>query len=347
VGAAAAVPMMRADAIALLSAAQPRVAADVLAVRLLLLDGFGSRTLERLRVVDVVLADDIGDGVTVLGRHVPCDHRERVRGVPWDCAACAVRVAVAELGPAGHFEPRLAHNARTERSRRRSRSKRTRDAGPPTAWEEAGLRRVMALGAVEEKFVGVRWLRARAWVALSWACGLRMGSDTDALARASAAPDRQRGWSIRLAGTKDDPTGAKEVVRPFDWDGGVADLLAEWSCVRDALVGTSDGPLFVALNPGLRTGTPKQVGAFANSQLTASQELAFLAGLAGVEPVFTSYSTRKGYAAQATEDGWDAEDVQEGLRHLHLTTTHTSYLPRIGAKRVVAKLVNATQAGQR
>jgi hypothetical protein len=165
-----------------------------------------------------------------------------------------------------------------------------------------------------------------------------MRSDTLHLERADAAPDAAaRGWSVRLAATKDDQAGAKGVVRPFAWDDGdgvIAAALAEFACVRDALIGEK-GRLFHLA--GNKQGTRYEHNA-------ARGDLDLLARLAGIEAVFSSYSTRKGFAAQALLDGWSEDQIQEGLRHLHLTTTITHYLPKMGAKKAARKFADRVAA---
>lgn len=335
-GAAKAVPLSRQEVRALLAAPEPAVSVSRRAVYLLTLDGFGPTTLTRLTNADVVLAPQFGDGVTVAGRHVPCDHRERVRGVTHDCTACAVRKCVPfPEGPL--FDPKAVANARNARLRLRRSSAAWERGEPLSTWEAAGWRRAMALsgsapqGRRDQQHL--RWVRAKAWLAVAWSCGLRMGADTDELTRANTVLNDNCGWSIRLGRSKDDPAGTKGVVRPFAWGQGVAELISEWACVRDAWMGSQQGPLFTSFMD------IKRAGRITDTMQAASRDLNLLAELAGVAPRFTSYSPRKGFAAQATADGWQPEAIQEGLRHRHLTTTHTSYIPEKGSKQVANKFM--------
>lgn len=344
---ASVVPMMRTDALSLLTAPPPALRPVRGAALLLLLEGFAPGVIDATTSEDITAA--AGAGVMVHGRHLACDHEARVRGVPWDCVVCAVRDALDHLEPGERFNTGLINQMSGLRKRFRHLSGKGEPWGPRqglTVWEAAGLRRAVVLSTSERQREGYLWARARAWTGLAWSCGLRMGSDTDRLERAAAVPDAgERGWSVRLAATKDDPAGAKDVVRPFSWDEGdgvVPAALAEYACVRDALVG-EQGRLFVPLG-GKGHGTPLRGAAAA-----AGRDLDLLARLAGVEPVFSSYSTRKGFAAQALDDGWSEEQIQEGLRHLHLTTTITHYLPKTGAKKAVRKFAYrlAAEAGER
>lgn len=343
---ASVVPMMRTDAQTLLAAPPPTLHPIRRAALLLLLEGLAPGVIDRLSPEDVTAGPRVDAGVVVAGHHLPCDHQERVRGVPWDCVACAVRDAVHHLGSAERFNTGLINRTAELRRRFRHLAGKGEPWGPRegiTAWETAGLRRAIVLFTAETPREGHRWVRARAWTGVAWSCGLRMRSDTLRLERADAAPDAAgRGWSVRLAATKDDQTRAKGVVRPFGWDdrdGVVAAALAEFACVRDALIG-EEGRLF---SLGAERG--KRLEAHS----AARDDLNLLARLAGVDPVFSSYSTRKGFAAQASEDGWSADQIQEGLRHLHLTTTITHYLPKTGAKKAVRKFADrvAAEAGGR
>lgn len=333
-----AVPLMRTDAAAML-ATQPRwshAQRKDLAEMLLVFDLHPvPGELDRLTRADVELGDD--GSVTVAGLWLECDHDQRVRGVPWDCTACAVRGVAAPL--AGDD---LLLN-RSKRPRGQYWAKRLRRLSPLmggrgphpglTDWQEAGLRRLLVLGTTQD---GLRWARARAWTGVAWSCGLRMGSDTERLERSAFRPDRaDRGWSLVLGATKDDPAGAKQVTRPFGWGGAgsvsVVDALVEWLCVRDARFGRV-GAAFPSINT-------RTAGQMKHAAMAATEDLRLLAELAGIEPIHTSYSTRKGYAAQAAADGWPVEDIQEGLRHLHLSTTVAHYLPAVTAREVATRFV--------
>ncbi|GAA2135410.1 hypothetical protein GCM10009844_00650 [Nocardioides koreensis] len=341
---ASVVPMMRTDALTLLAAPPPALRPVRRAALLLLLEGFAPSVIDALSTGDITAADRVDAGVVVHDQHLACDHEERVRGVPWDCLACAVREARDHLGPGEAFHTGLINKTGELRTRFRHFARKGEPWGPRrglTEWEAAGLRRAVVLSTSEAKGEGYRWARARAWTGAAWSCGLRMGSDTDRLDRGALTSDMAgRGWSLRLAATKDDPAGTKEVVRPFGWDDGdgtVSAALAEYACVRDALVG-EQGRLLVGLG-GKTHGKP--LGA---SDAVARSDLDLLARRAGADPVFSSYSTRKGFAAQALADGWSEDQIQEGLRHLHLSTTITRYLPKTGAKKVARKFADRVAA---
>jgi hypothetical protein len=347
--AASVVPMMRTDALTLLAAPPPALRPVRRAALLLLLEGFAPSVIDTLSTEDITPADRVDAGVVVHDQHLACDHEDRARGVPWDCVACAVRDAQAHLEPGERFDTGLINKTAALRSRFRHLAGKGERWGPRdglTEWEMAGLRRALVLSATEAPASrqGYRWARARAWTGVAWSCGLRMRSDTLRLERADAAPDAAgRGWSVRLAATKDDQGGAKGVVRPFGWDDGdgvVVAALAEFACVRDALIGEEGRLCSLGGND-----QDKQSRRYEHS--AARGDLELLARLAGVEPVFSPYSTRKGFAAQALADGWSEDQIQEGLRHLHLTTTITHYLPKTGAKKVARKFADRVAAEAR
>jgi len=328
------VPMMRTDAQTLMSAPMPALRTVRRAALLLLLDGFAPGVIDALTLNAVIATPSVSAGVVVRGQHVACDHEERVRGVPFDCTSCAVRAAIVEIGEGEPFRTGLVNAMSQLRARFRCLAGKGEPWGPReglTVWEQAGLRRALVLSTAVAPRDGYRWVRARAWVGVAWSCGLRMKADTLHLQRGDAAPDAAgRGWSVRLAATKDDQPGAKNVVRAFSWDsadGQVASAIAEFACVRDALIG-SEGRLF-NLN-AVERGTSTDRG-------NARADLDLLARLAGIAPVFSSYSTRKGFSAQALADGWTEDQIQEGLRHLHLTTTITHYVPKTGVRKVAGR----------
>jgi hypothetical protein len=127
------------------------------------------------------------------------------------------------------------------------------------------------------------------------------------------------GYLIRLRGTKDDAPGAKRVTRPLEWSatGGPspAQAMAEYLCVRDAAVGGRDGAL-------LLTSALRRHRHLVATAVKAKDDLNLLCRFAGLpEGVYSSYSTRKGFGQQAALDGWDPEEIKEGLRHQRLDTT--------------------------
>jgi len=350
------VPMRREGALALLTA---RLAwtPEYLACRarnLLFFDLMPQSLVYRLSANDVKEVKN--GGVAVFGFTFPCDHRERVQGVPWDCTACSLREAVAhhpgDQPLMSHYRVSTAHYAVMGLRKRfrdmtpatRVGQTQSRTAGPRpglTDWELAGLRRGMVLyafGTDGSATPGLRWLRARAWASVAWSAGLRMASDTQRLTRAHVRPDASgRGWSLALAQTKDDPFGARGVVRAFPWSENdspsVAQMLAEYVCVRDAVAGPDTaGPLLLRwLDPGLF---------ISDMHGAASGDLLFLSELAGVAPAWTTYSTRKGYAAQGVDDGWQLEKIQEGMRHDSVSST-LLYIPEQAAQQVQSKFIAA------
>jgi hypothetical protein len=154
------------------------------------------------------------------------------------------------------------------------------------------------------------------------------------------------GYELHLAGTKDDPAGDKRVVRPLPWGDGatsVAHMMAEYLCVRDAVHG-ADGSLLVGhvINP-LEAGRGiaadgAGVGGGTGAAKSDLQLLCAAAGLSGRN--YSAYSTRKGFAAQAHDDGWAVERISEALRHQALATTLNSYLEASAAKDVSTRLIH-------
>jgi hypothetical protein len=97
-------PLLREPLLAMLQAEPPRTPrqAATLAVVLLAFDTeLSAPRLQALEPGDIELLDtddpNAPGGIRVVGVEgpLPCDHRERVRGVPWDCTACAVRAVLA------------------------------------------------------------------------------------------------------------------------------------------------------------------------------------------------------------------------------------------------------------
>jgi len=364
----AVVPMLRADALALVSAKLPWPvsARRRMTGYLLMLDGVPIPVLERLTNADVAINGDGSVSVGVV--RIRCDHLERARGVPWDCSACSLLDLLAETKPEGFLLREGSTRCYTSNLVRRMRQAFPGLAGTGrpeeglSDWEMAGLRRALVLYSHctiddvkgsslgrNRAHVGLRWARARAWTAVAWTCGLRMGADTERLSRALVRPDvAGRGWEISLGQTKDDPWGSnKATVRAFYWpsEGGpsVAQALAEYVCVRDAMAGIDGLPVFSRLRPGRpgRARTPGSGTIPDDGAKAPKRDLDLLSKLAGLAPIFTSYSPRKGYAAQAEADGWPVEDIQEGLRHAHLSTTIDHYMPKRSPKSIAEKAIAA------
>lgn len=353
-------PMLRADVARMLNLppesipfqtlrGAPRDPAAYRAELLLALEtGWGGGQLLRLRTRDFHLSSD---GSVVVGDHVvPCDHRERVRGVPWDCAACAITSTLAGRGPEESF---VTSQAQTFYVRLRAAAARWRHLEDPVGANDAPLveeedrprrfgkpattlrlrpglsnaqvagtrRGLVVVDAINSK--NSAWLLGRAWLGISWEAGFRMASDLAHLPRrAVTALADGSGLVIRLAGTKDDPAGTKSVTRVFRYQDGpcAAQALAEYLTIRDAAVGTDpEGPLLITgkgtiFGPRWRDGITKPVQV-ANAAITQ------LVQAAGIDTHFTSYSTRKGFATQMAKDGRDVTHIQRGLRHARPDTT--------------------------
>ncbi|MGY1659644.1 hypothetical protein ACI78Q_00280 [Geodermatophilus sp. SYSU D00705] len=350
-----AVPLFREDLVRMLRAEPPRTPwlDERRALVLLALDtDLSTPQLQELDTADVELIDTTDPtepgGIRVAGYELPCDHAERFPGVPWDCTACAVRAALAARTGGG---PLLTSGAEAlptylgVRRRRWAGLQMARRYGPaldvdPTLSPRAlaGLRRGLVL-TVDPKGAGFRWARARAWTALSWVCGFRMGSDVAGLDRCAVAVDAAgRGYRIDLAATKDDPEAVKDVARPLAWSatGGpsAAQAVAEYLCVRDASAGRA-GTLLVEAVP------PHGPVARLRACTLAGKDLDLLCEYAGLPKVYSSYSTRVGYTQQAERDGWLVEEISAGLRHQSLETTVQHYTGASNARGAVTKLINS------
>lgn len=262
-------PLLREELLQLLRAEPPRLLKrDALraAVLIALDTSLSSARLDTIRTGDVDLLDTddrrLPRGVRVAGVELPCDHVERVRGVPHDCTACAVRAVMkAHSGDTLLFANGPASVAAALGTRRREwpwlasqvASRGGSALTPVTGlgpWEQAGLRRGLVLGAGYEKHQGFMWVRARAWTATGWVAGFRMVSDLSELARDRVEPAAAGdGYLVRLRGTKDDAPGEKMVVRPLEWSstGGpsAGQAMAEYLAVRDAAVGGREGALLL------------------------------------------------------------------------------------------------------
>jgi hypothetical protein len=428
-------PLLRGPLLEMLRCEPPRTPREAitLAMVLLALDTeLSAPRLQALTPADVDLLDAPdphqrgGIRVAGVGQPLPCDHRERVRGVPWDCTACAVRAVLtthvgrgplvgsavdavresdqtcrypgcvrdrAQRHPGGARRPSYCqqsgpglepvHDHVTAATARRrlggrdgaaERRGSAADPGRPIEvntllvhrrkavpylhrsvgrrggsaltpvdglddWQLAGLRRGLALGAGYEEHVGFCWVRDRAWVAAAWVAGFRMASDLCDLGRNQVEPAANEvdGYVIRLRGTKDDPTAAKRVIRSLEWGGGgggssAAQAMAEYLCVRDAAVGGRDGAL-------LLTAASSRHRPLVVTSRKAADGFSMLCGFAGLpEGVYSSYSTRKGYGQQARLDGWEPEQIQQGLRHQRLDTTRL-YTGSVDARLTVTKLM--------
>ena len=283
------------------------------------------------------------DGLRIGDLLLPCDHRQRVEGVPHDCTACAVADVIPQQADPDQAFATTAIG--TLNARFRSAARRWPHLMPPatmgtggtalqmrpdlTPAQAAGTRRGLVLiNAINPK--DAAWLLGRAWLGVAWEAGFRMAGDLAHLKRRAVTHTSDPvGLLIRLAGTKDDPAGAKRVTRLFALTAGAcaAQALAEYLTVRDAAVGDDpDGPLFISapggvFGPNWREGITKPVQV-ANAIITK------LAAAAELDGHFTSYSARKGYAIQSQADGRNLLQIQRGLRHSRPDTTlryaHTS-----------------------
>lgn len=206
-------PLLREDVVAMLCAhlpTTPRMDACVATV-LLALDGqFAARDLAHLEAGEVQRTD--AGGVRVKDQVFDCDHGERVRGVPWDCTACAVaRVMSRHSGGSGPLlagasegdlvvatARRLAglrsrpwDGAPLNRATSGWRATRLTPGGDLDPWQAAGFRRACVLMAGRRGEAG-SWLRARAWTAMAWTCGFRMCGDLLRLERSAVSASTLR-----------------------------------------------------------------------------------------------------------------------------------------------------------
>jgi hypothetical protein len=360
-------PLMRAELLALLAAEPVPSAAQNAWLAAVLLSFDHDIPGGQLAALQPEAVEINGERVSVGPLEIRCDHTARVRGVPWDCTACAVQKVVDEHQGGGlpllhrvvgQGKPALLKeriSARLNELRnsgwRGAAFLTTDDSFPgpvltPAAelseWQLAGLRRALALRVGPHRRGD--YLRARAWVSLSWSGGFRMCGDLVRLDRGRVRREvLGAGWTLDLSATKDDPFGRKAVTRSFGWatdrvvegpDLSAARFLSEYLCVRDAVQG-EDGMLFRTrvLTPSesdMPITNPPKIAAIALSRLCE------LAGLA--DRHYTAKSCRKGFADQALEDGWSAEDVSEALRHTRMGTTLGHYVAKASSARTAARL---------
>lgn len=361
-------PLLRPDLVAMLTAtlrSTTRIQAVVASVLLAIDSQMASRELARLGTAEVEL---LPHGVQVGGQTFPCRHAELVPGVPWDCTSCAIRAVVEAHPGAGPLFVAASEGDLVAVTARRLRALRDRPWGGAEVnratggwrstrltpaedlsdWQAAGFRRACVLLAGRHGEGGT-WVRARAWTALAWSCGFRMCGDLLRLDRKAVFRDAGgQGYRIALAGTKDDPRGEKQVVRPVAWGDGpvsAASLVAEYLCVRDAVHGPG-GKLIVAdvlsrrdaAGTGLANGGQGGGGGTG----TARKDLGLLCDLAQItDHRYSSKSTRKGFAEQARRDGWTVEAIRDALRHQSLGVTLNSYLSASAAQDVSTTLIRS------
>jgi hypothetical protein len=187
---------------------------------------------------------------------------------------------------------------------------------------------------------------------MAWSCGFRMCGDLLRLERQAVSVDPNgAGYRVDLAGTKDDPWGDKHVVRPLPWGTGrvsVASMVAEYLCVRDAAHGVGGNLLVTDVLTSKHAtghGIADRERSANGGTSAAKKDLQLLSGLAGqARCPYSSYSTRKGFAAQALQDGWSVEEIRDALRHKTLGVTLNAYLAPGAAKDVSTKLIGRVQA---
>ncbi|MFC7723610.1 hypothetical protein ACFQW6_00735 [Nocardioides sp. GCM10028917] len=369
-------PLLRDDLVSMLAAESPRdsrIDARIAAALLAWDHGWAGPELARFGVAETEL---VGEGVRLAGQVIACDHEARVAGVPWDCTACVVRRVVLSHNGDGALLAAASHGSMATAMYQLVKQIAALDGGrglihtPPrrapgpgktaitvapksalTQYQNAGIRRAIAL-AVGRREVGLRWVRARAWVALAWVGGFRMCGDLLRLPRTAVAGDPEgRGLVVELGGTKDDPSGAKRVVRalPYAADSrSAASFVAEYLCIRDALRGP--GGFLLTRMSVLPRGdddwglADAGKGAGGGTNL-AKSDLGLLVQLAGGlnGARYSSYSTRKGFAEQARMDGWSVEEISHALRHRHLGVVLDSYLAGLSAQDVNRRLLAAME----
>lgn len=274
------------------------------------------------------------DGVRVRGTLLPCDHAERVPGLPHDCVAHLFRslrgdetgktpvVTIPRHTVADHFHAvakRLPGLLCSEmKSSRRTQSYALTVVPTLSETEREVLRRALSLWGSHTR--GLTWLRNRAWVAMTFGCGLRMASDLSRLRRHSVTPCRaEEGWILRLGQAKNDPTGGRGDVRTFTKRRSpvIYGCVTEYLLVRDLLVPDEEEPLILA--PADRSPRPTFAPGVTTStylKRAAPEALSSLAALAGLDGEgYSPHSLRRGFAQQMAVDGKDESFIQEALRH--------------------------------
>lgn len=284
-----------------------------------------------------------------------CEHSLLVPGVPRDCTVCALEAVLRDreearsaglgiddrlfcLGPDYDVFLRLLRDRMPglEAGRRSDTTvARLVQRDGLDDWHRAGLRRALwvATGMID----GSRWLRARAWVTTAWINGFRMCSDLRELHRSRVTDlDDGSGLELALAATKDDRGARKDQHRILSWDDEIsgaspASVMTEYLAVRDATVGRG-GSLIVKVASNKASWMLPGTLSARNVYVTAAGDLGLLCRLARIDRSYTSYSTRKGFAAQAYDDGWQMEEAQKALRHADLQTTRDHYWPESGSR---------------
>lgn len=286
-----------------------------------------------------------------------CDHEERVAGVPWDCTACAIHRAVAalvdeRLNGSAELET-IVRSAAARAGARLSQMAHHLERGAATltepvtmradvdVWAMGGLRRALVL--LSRSPAGLRWLRARAWVGASWACGIRMCSG---MARMSRSDVVIQGESVLITVSQElargqyrgESPGRRRMLMSRSRELSVPASVSEYACVRDAVVG-SDGAFIVpiASNGRFVPGLVRKTVHVANGDLRLLCEIAKVSGR------YVSSSTWRGYAQQADLDGWRLEDIQDGLGHVEIQSTAEAALGGEG-RRAVRKLMRRGDA---
>lgn len=361
-----AVPMLRDDVAALLTATAPRSPMQhaMVAAFLLNLDAhLWPFRLAAITTDDVDVSDPSG-AVRIGDITIPCDHVERVRGVPWDCTACAARAALATAPTSGAgaglllgaicdgtsgrtqhkplndiinvslvrvFRRRFAHLTQPDGNKKRRYYSFRPDA---TTYDIAGVRRAAVLMVGDRH--GLPSLMTRAWCAITWTSGARMYSDLADVQRGHIVEDPDgRGFSIHLGRTKTDQAGARGTVLTVGWDDGSAQPVAEYLCCRDACVGregpallSTDGasPTVTETGPAYKITGARIYPAFVRHHFA---RLINEAGLSGKG--YTPYSLRRGNATQRDLDRQTLAEIQHALGHVNPQTT-VGYVEPDGAR---------------
>ncbi|MBC7678011.1 MAG: tyrosine-type recombinase/integrase [Pseudorhodobacter sp.] len=185
-------------------------------------------------------------------------------------------------------------------------------------------------------------LRLRAMLLLTWHLGLR-GDDVCRRLRRRDVTRSTRGYRVVLRASKGDPNGQQQTLglRPAKGVTLCAVLaLDAWLAVLDSAADTNpDLPLFCALIAGRTALRPDE-------WLTVrswGHELKVAAQRSGLDAVFTTRSSRTGFAATAERQGATLEQIQQILRHVEPETTLVYLDPRRGrdAAAAVASMLRA------